>query len=74
MDKLRSLRDLPKAQYHVEAGPPQSMSIVESLIIWARLQKAFEWQLQQCANLFEPGHRENLIKLQARLEKLNTRL
>ncbi len=71
MDDLRTIRDKAEEQYHAEAQLSQAMTAIESLHIWARLQIAFEWQLQQTATIFEEDHHKNLIELQARLLKLN---
>ena len=46
------------------------MTVDESLHLWARMQAAFEWQLQQTASLFGPDRRNALIELQARLRRL----
>jgi hypothetical protein len=52
-----------EAQCQVEAQLSQTMTVIDSLQIWARLQKAFEWKLQQTANIFEEDHRQNMIEL-----------
>jgi hypothetical protein len=70
MDSLRSLRDRDETQYQVETQLLQAMSVIESLQTWAKLQHAFEWQLQQTATLFEQDHRDSLAELQERLYKL----
>ena len=70
MDDLRTLRDRAGEQYQVDTHLPQSMTAIESLHIWARLQNAYAWQLKQTATLFEQAHRENLVELQARIHKL----
>jgi hypothetical protein len=70
MDDLRTLRDRAGEQYQLDTQPPQSMSAIESLHIWASLQNAYAWQLKQTATLFEQAHRENLVELQARIHKL----
>lgn len=70
MDKLRILRERSETLYAVETELLKSMSVIESLHTWARLQKAFEWQLQQSATMFEHIHRETLMELQVRLIKL----
>jgi hypothetical protein len=70
MDNLRALRDRDETQYQVETQLLQAMSVNESLQTWAKLQRAFEWQLQQTASLFEQAHRDSLAELQERLHKL----
>ncbi len=70
MDKLRTVREQAEEQYIAEAQLLQTMTAVESLNIWAKLQQAFEWQLEQTAYLFETSHHKSLIDLQARLNKL----
>jgi hypothetical protein len=70
MDNLRALRDRDETRYQIETQLLQEMSVIESLQTWAKLQHAFEWQLQQTVSLFEQAHRENLIDLQARIYKL----
>ncbi len=70
MANLRTVRDQAEAQYRAEAQLSQAMTVIESLQIWARLQMAFEWQLQQTAILFAEDHRESLVELQTRLHKL----
>jgi hypothetical protein len=70
MDDLRTLRDRAREQYQLDTQLPQDMSAKESLHIWAKLQNAYAWQLEQTATLFEQDHRENLIELQARIHKL----
>ena len=48
----------------------RAMTIQESLDHWLQLQRAFEWQLTNTANLFE-GERQNaLVELQSRLYSL----
>ena len=70
MDDLRTLRDRAGELYHVDTRLLQSMTVIESLHIWERLQNAYAWQLKQTAILFEQAHRENLAELQARIHKL----
>ena len=48
-------------------------SMEESLNQWIQLQEAFEWQLQQTADLFGPERRKAIIELQDRLFRLNFR-
>jgi hypothetical protein len=48
----------------------REMTVQGSLQQWSRLQRAFEWQLQQTAELFEQERREALIELQARINRL----
>jgi hypothetical protein len=48
----------------------RDMTVQEGLQQWSRLQRAFEWQLQQTAELFEQERREALIELQARINRL----
>lgn len=48
----------------------RSTTIQQSLQQWLRLQKAFEWQLQQTAPIFEAERRAALIALQTRLQHL----
>ena len=48
----------------------RAMTIQESIDHWLQLQRAFEWQLTNTANLFE-GERQNaLVELQSRLYRL----
>jgi len=70
MDDLHTLRDRAEEHYQLDTQLPHSMTAVESLHIWARLQNAYAWQLKQSATLFEQAHRENLVELQARIHKL----
>jgi len=70
MDDLRTLRDRAGEQYHLDTQLLRSMTVIESLHIWARLQNAYAWQLKQTATLFEQAHRENLVELQARIHKI----
>jgi hypothetical protein len=44
--------------------------VQESLEQWFQLQRAFEWQLQQTAELFESDRRAALVELQKRLQCL----
>jgi hypothetical protein len=46
------------------------MTLEESIGQWAQLQRAFEWQLQQTARLFEQDRRAALAELQTRLHRL----
>ncbi|MGE5224204.1 MAG: hypothetical protein ACM3PY_17340 [Omnitrophica WOR_2 bacterium] len=48
----------------------RATTIEESIDQWVELQKAFEWQLQQTAALFEQDRRAALVELQARLQRL----
>jgi hypothetical protein len=70
MNKLHELRDSSDMVYNVETQLLQSMAVIESLHIWARLQNAFEWQLQRSAPEFEQVHREYLTDLQSKLAKI----
>jgi hypothetical protein len=47
------------------------MTVQESLRLYASMQKAYEWQLQQSASTFASERRAALIELQARLNRLN---
>lgn len=70
MDNLHRLRDRDETYYSVETQLLRAMSVIESLQTWAKLQYAFEWQLQQTAALFEQDHRDSLAEFQERLHKL----
>jgi hypothetical protein len=48
------------------------MTVQESLEHWIQLQRAFEWQLQQTAEIFETERRVALVDLQKRLQRLVT--
>ena len=48
----------------------RTMTVQESLEQWLQLQRAFEWQLQQTAALFESDRRVALVDLQKRLQRL----
>jgi len=48
----------------------RAMTVQESLEHWVQLQKAFEWQLQRTADLFEPQRHAALVELQVRLYRL----
>ncbi len=69
-DKLRILWASGDEFYDEETRQLRAMTISESLLLWERLQAAFEWQLQQSAPWFEQDHRNALIELQARLQRL----
>lgn len=69
-NKLSTLRVTGDELYDEETRLLRSMTPIESLQLWARMQAAFEWQLQQTASLFEPDHRNALIELQTRLQRL----
>jgi hypothetical protein len=45
----------------------RKMTVQESLAQWIQLQSAFEWQLQQTAEIFESDRRTALAELQKRL-------
>lgn len=48
----------------------RSLTVQESLDQWLQLQRAFEWQLQQTAEIFETDRRTALVDLQKRLQSL----
>ena len=48
----------------------RSVTIRESMKQYQELQTAFEWQVQQTADLFETDHRQALVELQNRLCQL----
>lgn len=48
----------------------RAMTVQESLEHWVQLQKAFEWQLQRTADLFESQRHAALVELQTRLYRL----
>lgn len=50
---------------------PGAITVQESLRQWVELQTAFEWQLQQTAELFGRDRWAALTELQARLRCLN---
>jgi hypothetical protein len=64
---LRENRDLARKE---ETRFLRTMTIQESLEQWLQLQRAFEWQLQQTAGIFEPDRRAALVELQKRLQCL----
>ena len=68
LDRLRKERGLLNEK---EISLPQAISIQESLRQWVELQTAFEWQLQQTAELFGRDRWVALTELQARLRRLN---
>jgi ABC-type uncharacterized transport system ATPase component len=45
----------------------RTMTVQESLALWGQLQRAFEWQLQQTAEIFESDRQAALVDLQKRL-------
>lgn len=62
--------DISDELYDEETRLLRSMTVNESLILWLKMQAAFEWQLQQSAPWFEADHRNAMIELQARLRRL----
>jgi hypothetical protein len=46
------------------------MTVQESLHLYASMQKAYEWQIQQSASVFASERRAAMIELQARLNLL----
>ena len=48
----------------------RAMTIQESLDHWLQLQRAFEWQLTNTADLFEGQRHTALVELQSRLYRL----
>lgn len=70
MRELASLREGWDEVEAIEARLLRAMSVQESLAQWLHLQQAFEYQLQQTAELFAPERRQALAELQDRLRKL----
>jgi hypothetical protein len=71
MADLSALRQNPDPdQEELEIRLLRNMTVQESFQQWLALQEAFEWQLQQTADLFAEERRQALIDLQARLAKL----
>jgi len=70
MRELAALREGWDEVEKVETELLRAMSVQESLAHWLRLQQAFEYQLQQTAELFAPARREALAELQDRLYRL----
>ncbi len=70
MAGLASLRHGWEHVERVETELLRAMSAQESVTQWLRLQQAFEYQLQQTADLFAPERRQALATLQERLHKL----
>jgi hypothetical protein len=70
MSELSILREGWDEIEEMETRLLRSLSIQESVKQWLQLQQAFEWQLQQTAELFEPQRREAMIELQSRLHRL----
>lgn len=64
---LREDRDLAQKE---EKRLLRAMTVQESLEQWFQLQRAFEWQLQQTAGIFESDRRAALADLQKRLLNL----
>lgn len=70
MFNLSSLRERWDSAGKEESLLLRATTIEESIDQWVELQKAFEWQLQQTAALFEQDRRAALVELQARLQRL----
>ncbi len=70
MQDLRTLRQGWDSLQSMELHMLRAMSVQESLRQWLGLQRAFEWQLQQTADLFEAERQAAMIELQARLKRL----
>ncbi len=70
MAGLASLRHGWEDVERVETELLRAMSVEESVTQWLRLQQAFEYQLQQTADLFAAERRQALATLQERLYKL----
>ncbi len=70
MRELATLREGWDEVEKIETQLLRAMSVQESLAHWLRLQEAFEYQLQQTAELFAPARRKALAELQARLHRL----
>ena len=68
LDRLRKDQDLLNDK---ETFLPGAITVQESLRQWVELQTAFEWQLQQTAELFGRDRWVALTELQARLRRLN---
>jgi hypothetical protein len=77
MDKKKALdsitipsQDWESYQKH-ETNLLRGLTIREGIQQYQEMRSAFEWQMQQTANLFEENHRRALIELQARLHQLS---
>jgi len=70
---MRGLESLREGWDEIEAIETQllrAMSLQEGLAQWQRLQQAFEYQLQQTAEIFAPDRLQTLAELQDRLHRL----
>jgi hypothetical protein len=70
VSNLSNLRGDQRALHREEVLLLRSMTLEESIDQWAQLQRAFEWQLQQTASLFEQDRRAALAELQTLLHRL----
>ena len=70
MHNLKILREGWDSIYSEEIRLLRAMTVQEIMHHWLRLQQAFEWQLQQTAELFESERRAAMVELQARLRRL----
>ena len=70
MRELNALREGWDEVEQVETHLLREMTIHESVRQWLILQRAFEPQLQQTADLFGPERQAALAELQARLRRL----
>jgi hypothetical protein len=71
MHGLRSIAHQRDQHQAEEIEFPRTITVQESLQLYASMQKAFEWQLQQSAPFFAAERRSALAELQARLNRLN---
>ncbi len=70
MSNLNILRENWDSAQKEEKRLLRTMTVQESLEQWLQLQRAFEWQLQQTAGIFESDRRAALVDLQKRLQRL----
>lgn len=70
MSNLSVLRENWNLAQKEELRLLRAMTVQESLEQWLQLQRAFEWQLQQTAGIFEADRRAALVDLQKRLQCL----
>ena len=70
MSNLSAVRENWDLAQKEEKRLLRMMTVQESLEQWIKLQRAFEWQLQQTAEFFESDRRAALVDLQKRLQNL----
>jgi hypothetical protein len=70
MYDLRSISQQRDQHQAEEIESLRHMTVQESIQLYASMQRAFEWQLQQSAPFFAAERRSALVELQARLNRL----